>query len=191
MLNYIAEKSPQYVLMCARKSEYWISSDMGTVTVSIYERVKSNGQWTRVRIHPPQGRKRDGKLFFKDDRQGKYQLSWYENPWYENRQKQWQHVKGRISDRELPYLSDAVVQADDKSRFLSNRHRQVADSTSVDSGRKKLGFEVRRCLDGKSGCKKTLSAHLSFTTRGCLFDSSCHPIMRDSIIMIAARRFDS
>jgi hypothetical protein len=64
---------------------------MGTVTVSIYERVKSNGKWTRVHIQPPQGRKRDGKLFLKDDRQGKYLLSWYEN-----RQKQWQHVKGRV-----------------------------------------------------------------------------------------------
>src|ERR1035437_9903013 len=100
---------------------------MGTVTVSIYERVKSNGKWTRVHIQPPQGRKRDGKLFLKDDRQGKYQLSWYEN-----RQKQWQDVKGRASDRELPHVSDAVVQADDKSWFLSNRHRQVADPTSVD-----------------------------------------------------------
>jgi integrase len=127
---------------------------MGTVTVSIYERVKSNGKWTRVHIQPPQGRKRDGKLFLKDDRQGKYQLSWYEN-----RQKQWQDVKGRVSDRELPYLSDAVVQADDKSWFLSNRHRQVADPTSVDSGRKKLGVEILRYLDAKSGCKKTLSAH--------------------------------
>jgi hypothetical protein len=52
-----------------------------------------------------------------------------------------------------------VAQAEDKSWYLSNRHRQVADPTSVDSGRKKLGFEVRRYLDDKSGCKKTLSAH--------------------------------
>ena len=78
-LNYAAADSPQIFHLCARKSEYWIPSDMGTVTVSIYERVKSNGKWTRVHVRPPQGRKRDGKLFLKDDRQGKFQLSWYEN----------------------------------------------------------------------------------------------------------------
>ena len=127
---------------------------MGTVTVSIYERVKSNGNWTRVHVLPPQGRKRDGKLFLKDDRQGKFQLSWYED-----RQKQWQQVKSRVGDRELPYLSDAVTQAEDKSWYLSNRHRQVADPTSADSGRKKLGAEVRRYLEAKSGCGKTVSAH--------------------------------
>lgn len=30
-MNYNSEKLPQFVLLCARKSEYWISSDMGTV----------------------------------------------------------------------------------------------------------------------------------------------------------------
>ena len=94
---------------------------MGTVTVSIYERVKFNGKWTRLHIQPPQGRKRDGKLFLKDDRQGKYQLSWYEN-----RQKQWQDVKGRVSDRELPYPSDAAAQAEDKSCYLSNRRTSTS-----------------------------------------------------------------
>jgi hypothetical protein len=84
---------------------------MGTLTVSIYERVKSDGKWTRVHVRPPQGRKRDGKLFLKDDRQGKLQLSWYEN-----RQKQWQDVKERGRDRELPYPSDADAQAEDKAR---------------------------------------------------------------------------
>jgi integrase len=127
---------------------------MGTVTVAIYERVKSNGKWTRVHVPPPQGRKRDGKLFLKDDRQGKFQLSWYEN-----RQKEWQKVKSRVSDRELPYLSDAVTQAEDKSWYLSNRHRQVSDPTSADSGRKKLGLEVCCYIEAKSGCGKTVSAH--------------------------------
>ena len=87
---------------------------MGTVTVAIYERVKFNSKWTRVHVLPPQGRKRDGKLFLKDDRQGKFQLSWYED-----RQKQWQQVKSRVSDRKLPYPSDAVTQAEDKSWYPS------------------------------------------------------------------------
>jgi hypothetical protein len=79
------------------------------------------------------------KAVLKDDRQGKFQLSWYEN-----RQKQWQDVKGRVSDRELPYLSDAVAQADDKLWLLSNRHRQVADPTSEKTRRKKMAVEVQR-----------------------------------------------
>ncbi len=79
---------------------------MGTVLVSIYERIKYNSKWTRVHVHPPEGRKRDGKLFLKDDRQGKFQLSWYEN-----RQKQWQGVKGRVSGRELPFLSRQTLYA--------------------------------------------------------------------------------
>ena len=60
---------------------------MGEIKVTIYERVKLDNKWTRVRVEIPGGRKRDGKLFLKDDRQGKFQLSWYEK-----RIKQWQDV---------------------------------------------------------------------------------------------------
>ena len=51
---------------------------MGEIKVAIYERVKLDGKWTRVRAEIPSGRKRDGRLFLKDDRQGKFQLSCYE-----------------------------------------------------------------------------------------------------------------
>jgi hypothetical protein len=102
---------------------------MGDVTVRIYERVKFDNRWTRVPVPVPERRTRDGKLLLKDDRRGIFQLSWYEN-----RKKQFQEVKCRVSDRELPFLSEAIAQATDKSWFLSNQHRQVIPSTKPRSG---------------------------------------------------------
>jgi hypothetical protein len=52
-----------------------IEVSMGEIKVAIYERVKRDGKWTRVPVEMPEGRKRDGRLFLKDDREGKFQLS--------------------------------------------------------------------------------------------------------------------
>jgi len=92
-------------------------------TASIYERVKYGAKWRRQRVHIPP-RKANGTLYLKDDRQGAFQLSWYED-----REKKWQNVKGRVSENELPFLSDAIIQAEDKSWFLNNRDRRVYDPT--------------------------------------------------------------
>jgi integrase len=89
----------------------------------------------------------------KDDRQGIFQLCWHES-----RQKQWQNVKGRVSEHERPFLSDAITQAEDKSWFLNNRDRRVSDPTTDVVERKKLSVEVPRYIEAKSGCKKTVSA---------------------------------
>jgi integrase len=99
-------------------------------------------------------RKANGTLYLKDDRQGAFQLSWYED-----RQKHWQNVKGRVSEDERPFLSDAITQAEDKSWFLNNRDRRVYDPTTDVVERKKLSVEVPRYIEAKSGCKKTVSAH--------------------------------
>ena len=48
------------------------------ITVSIYERVKHGAKWRRKRVAIPPC-KANGTLFFKDDRQGIFQLSWHEN----------------------------------------------------------------------------------------------------------------
>ncbi len=121
--------------------------------VSIYERVKHGAKWRRQRVQIPL-RKANGTLYLKDDRQGVFQLSWYEE-----RQKQWQNVKGRVSENELPFLSDAISQAEDKSWFLDNQERRVYDPTTDVVERKKLSVEVPRYIEAKSGCKKTVSAH--------------------------------
>ena len=62
-----------------------IEVSVGEIKVTIYERVKRDGDWTREPVEIPAGRRRDGRLLLKDDRQGKFQLSWYEK-----RIKQWQ-----------------------------------------------------------------------------------------------------
>jgi hypothetical protein len=48
----------------------------------------------------------------KDDNQGKFELSWYEK-----RSKKWQRVTDPNDGQQLPYLSHAIQQADDKSGF--------------------------------------------------------------------------
>jgi hypothetical protein len=124
---------------------------MGEIKVKIYERVKLDGKWTRRPVETPDRRKRDGKLFVHHNRQGKFQISWYEN-----RMKQWQEVP---SNEELPFLSDAVAEAEKKAWYLNNRHYSVTDPTLDAAARKRLDKEVSSYLDAKSGCKKTRSAH--------------------------------
>ena len=127
---------------------------MAEIKVTIYERVKLDNKWTRVRVEIPGGRRRDGRLLLKDNRQGKFQLSWYEN-----RIKQWQDITNPNDEQQLPLLSHALQQADDKSWFLNNRHRDIADPTVAASARKKLADEIPSYLEAKSGCPKTVSAH--------------------------------
>lgn len=127
---------------------------MGEIKVTIYERVKLDNKWTRVRVEIPEGRKRDARLFLKDDRHGKFQLSWYEK-----RSKKWQDVTNPNDEQQMPQLSHAIKQADDKSWFLNNRHRNIADPTVAAAARKKLADEIPSYLEAKSGCKKTVSAH--------------------------------
>jgi integrase len=123
------------------------------ITVSIYERVKYGAKWLRKKVAIPP-LKANGTLYLKNHRQGVFQLSWYED-----RNKQWQVVKSRVGDRDLPFLSDAIAQAEDKSWFLSNQHRQVTDPTQNGIAQKKLAVEVAPYIAAKSGCRKTVSAH--------------------------------
>ncbi len=127
---------------------------MGEIKVTIYERVKLDDDWTRVRVEVPEGRRRDGRLLLKDVRHGKFELSWYEK-----RRKKWQNVTNPNDEKQLPLLSHALQQADDKSWFLNNRHRNIADPTVAAVVRKKLADEIPSYLEAKSGCKKTVSAH--------------------------------
>jgi hypothetical protein len=46
-------------------------------TVKIYERVKVQGRWTDRSVSIPK-LKVDGKMYLKDDREGKFHISWYE-----------------------------------------------------------------------------------------------------------------
>lgn len=127
---------------------------MGEIKVTIYERVERDDDWTRIPVPIPNGRKRDGALFLKDDREGKFQISWYEN-----RRKKFQNVTNPTDEQKFPLLSHALKQADDKRWFLNNRHRNVTDPTVAAASRKRLDAEIPSYLEAKSGCKKTVSAH--------------------------------
>jgi integrase len=122
------------------------------VTVSIYERTKSNGVWNTVSVALPRLNKKTGKSFLQDDRRGKFKLSWYEG-----RKKKFQNVESRCQ-RELPLLSEAIDQCHEKQRYLSNRDIASKDPTVPDS-RKVLSVAIVSYLAAKSGCKKTLDAH--------------------------------
>ena len=126
---------------------------MNLITVSIYERVKRDGEWSTVPVELPKLRKKDGQPSLQDNRQGKFRISWYEN-----RKKQWQTVASRVGGKRLPFLAEAIRQAEDKAWFLNNRHRNVSDPTLVEN-RKELHSEIRAYLNEKSGCGKTVSAH--------------------------------
>ena len=126
---------------------------MDSIKVKIYERLKVTGKWSTVSVEIP-NRKKDGTIFLRDDRRGKFRISWYEN-----RKKQWQTVINRVSDKELPFLSEAIKLAEDKAWFFKNRDRNVADPTAPTAARKKLADEIPSYLEAKSGCKKTVSAH--------------------------------
>ena len=50
---------------------------MANKTVKIYERVKLQGKWTDRAVPIPK-LKADGMMYLKDDREGKFHISWYE-----------------------------------------------------------------------------------------------------------------
>jgi len=52
-------------------------------TAKIYERVQVHGKWTDLAVSIPRLRA-DGTLYLKDDREGKFRISWYEG-----KRKQW------------------------------------------------------------------------------------------------------
>jgi hypothetical protein len=105
-------------------------------SIAIYERTKLGRRWLRKKVKIPP-LKKDGTLHLKDDWQGIFQLSWYEQ-----RRKKWQNVKGRVKEDERPFLSDAIQQAKDKSTYLSDPHQQAVDQTPGPVTRKKVATEV-------------------------------------------------
>ena len=118
------------------------------IRVSIYERVKKSGKWREKHVPTPRIIKKDGSLFGKDNREGHFLISWYEN-----RKKKRQVVKGRM-------LSDAVSLARSKAWYLNGRRQQhiVQDPTKT-APRPVIQEQVPLYLEAKSGCGKTLSAH--------------------------------
>ena len=117
------------------------------ITVSIYERVKINGKWMEKHILMPKTMK-DGKLFVKDQREGNFIISWYEDC-----KKKRQAVEGHN-------LSDAVALARSKAWYLNNcrEHPEVKDPTAT-TPRPRIEDLIPLYLEAKSGCPRTKIAH--------------------------------
>ena len=118
------------------------------IKVAIYERVKVDGKWMEKHVPTPKTIKKDGKLFVKDQREGNFIISWYED-----RNKKRQTVDGRD-------LSDAVALAQSKAWYLNNcrEHPEVLDPAAA-TPRPMIQDLIPLYLEAKSGCPRTIIAH--------------------------------
>jgi len=116
--------------------------------IAIYERIKTDGKWREVHVPTPRIIKRDGSIFAKDNHEGKFVISWYEN-----RRKKRQAVEGTM-------LSDAVAMAQSKAWYLDSirQKRAVQDPTTA-APRPMIQDQTPLYLAAKSGCPRTLIAH--------------------------------
>jgi len=120
--------------------------------VTIYERIKQGKRWREVLVPFPRTIKKDGSLFAKDEREGKFIILWCEK-----RRKKRQAVKA--GNRRLPLLSDAVMLARSKQWYLESRKTHpVQDPTLANPGAE-IYASTELYLAAKSGCAKTLTAH--------------------------------
>ena len=118
---------------------------MANKTVNIYERVKVDGKWRDWPVVVPK-LKPDGKLYLKDDRDGKFMISWYEA-----------RKKARCPQT-FKTLSEALRVKADKEWYLQNLHRGVQDPTLSDP-RVPIPTAINAYLDEITGSKATKKAH--------------------------------
>jgi hypothetical protein len=120
---------------------------MANKRAKIYERVQVHrGRWTDCAVTIPKLRS-DGTLYLKDEREGKFRVSWYEGT-----NKQWHPTTCRT-------LSDALKVKSDKEWFLKNQSRPgVQDPTTPDS-RAPISISVDRYVESLTGSKGTKRAY--------------------------------
>jgi integrase len=115
-------------------------------TAKIYERVQVHGKWTDLAVSIPRLRA-DGTLYLKDEREGKFRISWYEG-----KKKQW-HPTICYS------LSEALRVKSDKEWFLKNQCRPGVQDPTLPDTRLPISFSVNGYIDALTGAKKTKKAH--------------------------------
>ena len=119
---------------------------MANKTARIYERVQVHGKWTDLAAPIPRLRA-DGTLYLKDDREGKFRISWYEG-----KRKQW-HPQICYS------LSEALRLKSDKEWFLKNQCRPGVQDPTLPDTRSPISVAVNSYIEALTGAKKTKSAH--------------------------------
>jgi integrase len=129
------------------KAQVLRASPMANKRVKIYERVLVHrGRWTDRAVTIPKLRS-DGTLYLRDDREGKFRVSWYEGT-----KKQWHPTTCRT-------LSDALKVKSDKEWFLKNQTRPgVQDPTTLDA-RAPIAVSVERYVESLTGSKRTKAAY--------------------------------
>jgi integrase len=119
---------------------------MANMRVKIYECAKVHGKWTTVRVKAPNLRP-DGTLYMRDDRDGRFRVSWYEG-----NKKQWHHTTFRR-------LSDALKAKSDKEWFLKNQTRPGVQDPTTPDARAPITISVERYVESLAGSKRTRSAY--------------------------------
>ncbi len=119
---------------------------MANKTAKIYERVQVHGKWTDLAVSIPRLRA-DGTLYLKDDREGKFRISWYEG-----KRKQW-HPTICFS------LSEALRVKSDKEWFLRNQCRPGVQDPTLPDTRLPISPAIDGYIDALTGAKKTKKAH--------------------------------
>lgn len=102
---------------------------MANKRVKICEQVKVDGEWTTVTVEIPKLRS-DGTLYLKDEREGKFRVSWYEGA-----KKQWHPTTFRI-------LSDALKSKSDKEWFPKNQSRPGVQHPTTPDARSPISISV-------------------------------------------------
>jgi integrase len=120
---------------------------MANKRVKIYERVQVHrGRWTDRAATIPKLRS-DGTLYLKDEREGKFRVSWYEGT-----KKQWHPTACRT-------LSEALKVKDDKEWFLKNQNRPGVQDATLPDVRLPISAAVDLYVDSLTRCKRTRSAY--------------------------------
>jgi hypothetical protein len=120
---------------------------MANKRVKIYERVQVHrGRWTDRAATIPKLRS-DGTLYLKDEREGKFRVSWYEGT-----KKQWHPTTCRT-------LGEALKVKDDKEWFLKNQNRPGVQDATLPDVRLPVSAAVDLYVDSLTRCKRTKSAY--------------------------------
>jgi integrase len=173
------------------------------IKVSIYERVKEPGRqwgsggpgltgdilrmpwlprWREIPVRIPRARK-DGSLFAKDNRQGRFVISWCEN-----RKKKRQAVRDSDGGNVVA-LSDALALAAEKRWFLNSRKTHPVSDPTIAPRRLTIPEHIAIYLAAKSGCKATLSAHRLALEEFQSFAARQHIAFVDEITKAHMRKF--
>ena len=115
-------------------------------TVKIYDRVKVQGKWTDRPVSIPK-LKADGTMYLKDDREGKFHISWYEG------KSKKRHPKTCTT------LSEALKVKADKEWFVQNQNCPGVQDPTLPDARLPISVAINGYIDALMGAKATKKAH--------------------------------